>query len=153
MNVLQGLDLVHIKVLRILSTDYSSSSPKQVFFLKSAFNVSTVSDTSHTELPAARGSRHCSETPRDNRSSWEMWRCCSAALGPPCKHCCEAGGSQLLLPAIPELCSEADGEREPQSSILGIHLPPVVRAQERDWRDLGTAPCSVELFGVTSWIR
>lgn len=45
MNVLQGLDLVHIKVLGILSTDYSSSSPKQVFFLKSAFNVRLVSDT------------------------------------------------------------------------------------------------------------
>lgn len=55
MNVLQGLDLVHIKVLGILSTDYSSSSPKQVFFLKSAFNVRLVSDTSHTKLRAAQG--------------------------------------------------------------------------------------------------
>lgn len=33
MNVLQGLDLVHIKVLGILSADYSRSSPKQVLFL------------------------------------------------------------------------------------------------------------------------
>lgn len=42
MNVLQGLDLVHIKVLGILSADYSRSSPKQVFFFfKSAFNVSS----------------------------------------------------------------------------------------------------------------
>lgn len=57
MNVLQGLDLVHIKVLGILSTDYSSSSPKQVFFLKSAFNVRLVSDTSHTKLRAAQGGR------------------------------------------------------------------------------------------------
>lgn len=33
MNVLRGLDLVHIKVLGILSADYSRSSPKQVLFL------------------------------------------------------------------------------------------------------------------------
>lgn len=65
-----------------------------------------------------RGAGRCSEPPRDDRSSWETGRCCSAALGPPCKHCCEAGGSQLLLPAIPGPRSEAGGEWEPKGSVF-----------------------------------
>lgn len=65
MNVLQGLDLVHIKVLGILSADYSRSSPKQVFFLKSAFNVSLMLDESALELCILpRKAGHRSDAPQ-----------------------------------------------------------------------------------------
>lgn len=65
MNVLQGLDLVHIKVLGILSADYSRSSPKQVFFFLSLLLMSApmleVSPTEGCILPRQGG--HRSEAP------------------------------------------------------------------------------------------
>lgn len=74
MNVLQGLDLVHIKVLGILSADYSRISPKQVFFFfffESSFNVSLMLDVSLTEVCILTSlGEHHSKPPR--RPKWML---------------------------------------------------------------------------------